>query len=149
MIAFASNANQNFYRFTFSLLFSLHSVPRQNFLYFSVKLLSWKLYLDRLISISISKGNKFEYGVVIYDLGIAESKSTVYYLFLLKFFLYINFFLNQVRTGLLKIEPVWIVYMRACACVCVCVCVCVCMYVCLPPRLLITSGLMWCDMDLI
>ena len=93
-----------------------------------MKLLSWKLYLDRLISISISKGNKFEYGVVIYDLGIAESKSTVYYLLLLKCFLYINFFLNQARTGFLKIEPVRIVYM--CVCVCVCVCMFACMCVC-------------------
>ena len=30
--------------------------------------------------------------------------------------------------------------------VCVCVCVCVCM--CPPPRLLITSGMMWRDIDL-
>ena len=30
-----------------------------------------------------------------------------------------------------------------CACVCVCVCVCVCP----PPRLLITSGVMWHDVD--
>ena len=28
-----------------------------------------------------------------------------------------------------------------------CVCVCVCVFVCLPPRLLITSGVMWCDID--
>ena len=48
-----------------------------------------------------------------------------------------------------------------CVCVSVCVCVflCVCIYVsvsiclvlcvsvCLPPRLVITSGVMWCDMD--
>ena len=41
--------------------------------------------------------------------------------------------------------------------VCVCVCVCACVYVCvcdtvsvcLPPRLVINSGVMWCDMDLI
>ena len=25
--------------------------------------------------------------------------------------------------------------------------VCVCVFVCPPPRLLITSGMMWCDMD--
>ena len=31
----------------------------------------------------------------------------------------------------------------------VCVCVCVCLCVCPPPRLLITSGVMWRDMDLI
>jgi len=32
-------------------------------------------------------------------------------------------------------------------CVCVCVCVCVCAYVSPPPRLLITSGMIWCDME--
>ena len=36
---------------------------------------------------------------------------------------------------LLKIDPVWIVGM------------CVCLCVCPPPRLLITSGVMWSDMD--
>ena len=41
----------------------------------------------------------------------------------------------------LKIDSVQIVGM----CVCVCVCVCVC----LRPRLSITSGIMWRDMDLI
>ena len=41
----------------------------------------------------------------------------------------------------LKIDPVWIVSM----CVCVFACVCVC--VCPSPRLLITSGVMWSDMD--
>ena len=51
--------------------------------------------------------------------------------------------LNQARAGLrparawfLKIDPV-----RTSVCVCVCVCVCP------PPRLLITSGVMWCDID--
>ena len=48
-----------------------------------------------------------------------------------------------------------------CACVCVCVCVCVCMCVCvcvhacmyvcacvyLPLKLLITNGVIWCDMN--
>ena len=29
----------------------------------------------------------------------------------------------------------------------VCVCVCVCVFVCPSPRLLITSGMIWCDMD--
>ena len=35
-----------------------------------------------------------------------------------------------------------------CVCVCVFVCVCVCVYVCVcfPPRLLLTSGMMWHDM---
>ena len=45
----------------------------------------------------------------------------------------------------LKIDPVCIICMRVCVCVCVCLCVCVCP----PPRLLITSGVMWSDMDLI
>ena len=27
------------------------------------------------------------------------------------------------------------------------VCICVCLRVCPPPRLLITSGVMWCDID--
>ena len=57
-------------------------------------------------------------------------------------------FLNQARAGLwqarawfLKIDPVQIVSMCVFGCVCVCVCVC-------PPlRLLITSGMMWRDMD--
>ena len=31
--------------------------------------------------------------------------------------------------------------------VCVCVCLCVCVCVCPPLRLLITAGVMWCDMD--
>ena len=51
-------------------------------------------------------------------------------------------FLNQVRAShrpargwFLKTDPVWIVGMRAC--------------VCPRPRLLITSGVMWRDMDLI
>ena len=55
-------------------------------------------------------------------------------------------FLNQARAGLrparawfLKIDPVRIVCMRACVCVCVCP----------RPRLLITSGVMWHDIDLI
>ena len=39
------------------------------------------------------------------------------------------------RTGFLKIDPVRIVGMRVCVCLC--------------PRLFMTSGVMWCDMDLI
>ena len=31
--------------------------------------------------------------------------------------------------------------------VCMHVCVCMCLRVCPPPRLLITSGMMWCDID--
>ena len=52
--------------------------------------------------------------------------------------------LNQARAGLwpvrtwfLKIGPVRIVSIRVCVCVCLC------------PRLLITSGIMWHDMNLI
>ena len=52
-------------------------------------------------------------------------------------------FLNQARAGrrparawFHKIDPV-----RTSVCVCVCVCVCP------PPRPLITSGVMWCDID--
>ena len=33
-------------------------------------------------------------------------------------------------------------------CVCLCVCLRVCVFVCVPvPRLLITRGMMWCNMD--
>ena len=73
-------------------------------------------------------------------------------------------FLNQVRTGLrperarfLKLISVRIsvcvcVCLHVCVCVCVCVCLCVCVYVCVyvcvsALRLLITSGMMWYDMD--
>ena len=56
--------------------------------------------------------------------------------------------LNQAHAGhrptrawFLKVDAVQIVSM----CVYVCVCVCVCP----PPRLLITSGVMWHDIDLI
>ena len=55
--------------------------------------------------------------------------------------------LNQVhasRPGFL----VLLLSMNVCMCVCVCVCVCVCLRVCLLLGLLITSGMMWCDMDL-
>ena len=55
-------------------------------------------------------------------------------------------FLNQAHTGLrlvrtwfLKIDPVRIVGMRVCVCVCVCP----------HPRLLMTSSVMWHDMELI
>ena len=56
--------------------------------------------------------------------------------------------LNQARAGLrparawfLKIDPVRIV------CMCMCVCVCVFACECVRPRLLKTSGVMWCDID--
>ena len=55
-------------------------------------------------------------------------------------------FINQARTDhrparawFLKIDPVRIIGMH----------VCVCVFVCPRPRLLITSGVMWHDMDLI
>ena len=54
-------------------------------------------------------------------------------------------FLNQERAGLWPARA-WfleIVSVRTSVCVCVCLCVCP------PPRLLITSGVMWHDMDLI
>ena len=63
------------------------------------------------------------------------------------------------RAWFLKIEPVRIVsmcvcvcmcvcmFMCVCVCLCVCVDVCVCVFVCLCPRLLITSGVMWRDLD--
>ena len=54
---------------------------------------------------------------------------------------------------IIKISDSWLfenfvrtsVYVCVFACVCMCVCVHVC--VCLSPRLLITSGVMWQDMD--
>ena len=52
--------------------------------------------------------------------------------------------LNQARAGhswFLKIDPVRVISM----CVCLRVCVCVCVYP--PTRLLVTSGVMWQDMD--
>ena len=54
-------------------------------------------------------------------------------------------FLNQAYAGLWPAHA-WflrIASVRECLYACVCVCVCVC-----PPlRLLITSGMMWCDID--
>ena len=57
-----------------------------------------------------------------------------------------HYLLNQVRASLwpartwfLKIDPVWIVGMRVRVCACVCP----------HPRLLITSGMMWHDVNLI
>ena len=47
-----------------------------------------------------------------------------------------------------KAARVWfleIALVRALVCVCVCVCVCMCVSVCPPPRPLITSGVIWCD----
>ena len=58
---------------------------------------------------------------------------------------FIHKFLNQVRAGL-RPACAWffeIVSVRTSVCVCVFVCVCP------PSRLLITSGVMWRDMDLI
>ena len=60
---------------------------------------------------------------------------------------------NQACAGL-RPARAWflkIVSVRMCVCVfvcvCMCVCVCVCVCVCPPQRLLITSGMMWRDMD--
>ena len=57
-----------------------------------------------------------------------------------------HFFLNQARAGyrparacFLKVDPVQIISM----CVCLRVCVCVCP----PPKILITSSVMWHDID--
>ena len=65
-------------------------------------------------------------------------------------------FLNLARAGpartwFFKIDPVRIVNMCVCVCVClrvracacVCACVCLCLSVCLSPRLLITSSVIW------
>ena len=76
-------------------------------------------------------------------------------------------FLKQVRAGLrrtpgfLELLLLTNVCILVCVCVCVCVCLCVCVCVCVcvrvrvrvhacvspPPRLLITSGVMWCYID--
>ena len=45
--------------------------------------------------------------------------------------------------GFLKL--LWSACRYACVCVCVCVCVCPCVHVCPPPRPLITSHVIWCD----
>ena len=63
----------------------------------------------------------------------------------------LEIFLNQARAGL-RPARAWflrIAFVRELLCVCVCVCVrvCVCVFVCPPPRLSITSGVMWCDID--
>ena len=39
------------------------------------------------------------------------------------------------------------VCVRVCVCVCVCVCLCAFVSVCPPPRLLITSGVIWTPYD--
>ena len=51
-----------------------------------------------------------------------------------------NFKPSAVHTWLLEIALV-----HALVCVFVCVCMCVCVSVCPPPRVLITSGVIWCD----
>ena len=56
-------------------------------------------------------------------------------------------FLWPARAWFLKIDSVQIVGMHVCVCVRARVCVCVCVCVCLRPRLLITSSVMWRDME--
>ena len=61
--------------------------------------------------------------------------------------------LGLVHACFLKIDPVRNVGMHVCLCVSVsvsvsvCVSVCLCLSVCLPPRLVIPTGVMWHDMD--
>ena len=52
----------------------------------------------------------------------------------------IIFFLNQACAAEIAL-------VRASVCVCVHVCVSVCLSVCLPPRPLIISGMIWCNID--
>ena len=52
-------------------------------------------------------------------------------------------FLNQARAGLRRAPGFLKLFLCGCLYACVCLCVCP------PPRLLITSGVMWRDMDLI
>ena len=54
--------------------------------------------------------------------------------------------LNQARACCIKLI---LCRLSVCVFVCVCVYVCVCVCVCLYLRLLITSGMMWHDMDLL
>ena len=54
--------------------------------------------------------------------------------------------ITVIKPGARRPAHVWflrIASVRVYACVCVFACVCVCP----PPRLLITSGVMWCDID--
>ena len=62
-----------------------------------------------------------------------EGCSIILYLYILQF---VSCILNQARTWFLKIVSV-----RTSVCVCVCVCVCS------PPRLLITSDMIWIPYD--
>ena len=55
-------------------------------------------------------------------------------------------FLNQARAAHAWFLEIALVRTSVCVCVCVCMCVLsVCLFVCLPPRPLITSGVIWCD----
>ena len=58
---------------------------------------------------------------------------------------------DRYTPGLLKLFLCRRLYVRVFVCVCVCVfvcvCVCVCVCVSLPPRLLITSGVIWTSYD--
>ena len=55
-------------------------------------------------------------------------------------------FLNQARAGLWPAHA-WFLDIDLVREVCVCVSVCVCVFVCPSPRLVITSGMIWRDLD--
>jgi len=74
-------------------------------------------------------------------LGIANFSSS-----LIACLLVVSFLLNQARTGLWLARD-WFLEIAFVRDMSMCVCVCVCVCVCPPPRLLITSGVIWCDME--
>jgi len=57
-------------------------------------------------------------------------------------------FLNKAHAGLWPVRA-WFLEITFVRDVCMRVCVCVCVCVCPPPRLLITSGLIWCEIELL
>ena len=73
-------------------------------------------------------------------LSIKYGVCALKYIMIMLFIVWLHFIrCHQSLDHHLKVEPVRIVSM--------CVCVCVCLHVCPPPRLLITSGVMWRDID--
>ena len=87
--------------------------------------------------------------MILYEYGKIQSIHQ-----LLKVYVYVSFVklfpVNIFRPrmpGFLKL--LWFALWCVCVCVrvraCVCVCICVCASVCLPPRALITSGVIWCN----